>query len=179
MTKRIVSVLLTVLIICLMLCGCGAASGPAEGSGATVYITESGKKYHVKECGHAKNAKPVDILKAVEAGYEPCSACHPPIVTSSGKIQQQKTDQVENRSDYVPASFDPKDIPLHEVESSSLSRLGYDSKEKVLVVEFTSGGIYAYYDVPQSVYSSLKNAESLGNYFYYSIRDNYKYEKLS
>ena len=42
----------------------------------TVYITESGKKYHSKNCALAKTGKKgIDLALAKKEGYEPCKAC--------------------------------------------------------------------------------------------------------
>lgn len=41
------------------------------------YITESGKKYHEKDCRYVQsNAKKITLKEAKEQGYEPCSTCH-------------------------------------------------------------------------------------------------------
>ena len=71
-------------------------------------------------------------------------------------------------------------VILRNVDSSALSRVGYDKREHVLVAEFKdSGAIYAYYEVPESVYNELLDAESIGNYFYYNVRTSYTYERLN
>ncbi|CAN5265578.1 hypothetical protein BH20ACI1_BH20ACI1_11380 [soil metagenome] len=59
-----------------------------------------------------------------------------------------------------------------------LTSIGYDEKKKVLEVEFTSGGVYEYYDVDKETYDELMNADSLGSYFYHNIRDDYDYSRL-
>lgn len=42
----------------------------------TVYITETGKKYHAKNCSIAKTGKKgIPLQEARKAGYEPCKAC--------------------------------------------------------------------------------------------------------
>ncbi len=42
----------------------------------TVYITESGKKYHAKNCTIVKTGKKGIILaEAKKQGYEPCKSC--------------------------------------------------------------------------------------------------------
>ena len=42
----------------------------------TVYITESGKKYHAKNCTLVKTGKKGIALKeAIKQGYEPCKMC--------------------------------------------------------------------------------------------------------
>ncbi len=148
-------------------------------SGVMVYITKEGDKYHKEDCSSAQNNLPIDIYRAIELGYEPCSLCRPPLVTEDGEIQEQESLRIEDRTDYVSKDFDPRDVPLEKVESSNLSQVGYDKEERVLVIEFNSGGLYAYYDVPETVVTELLDAESLGSYFYANIRNQYKNEKLS
>lgn len=42
----------------------------------TVYVTESGKKYHAKNCDVAKTGKKgIDLSAAKKQGYEPCKFC--------------------------------------------------------------------------------------------------------
>ncbi|MDR3231559.1 MAG: hypothetical protein LBT65_08960 [Synergistaceae bacterium] len=44
----------------------------------TVYITNSGKKYHVDGCRYLKSKTPVSLADAKAQGYEACSVCSPP-----------------------------------------------------------------------------------------------------
>lgn len=42
----------------------------------TVYITESGKKYHAKNCSIVKTGKKgIELAEAKKQGYEPCKNC--------------------------------------------------------------------------------------------------------
>lgn len=42
----------------------------------TVYVTESGKKYHAKNCDVAKTGKKgLELSEAKKQGYEPCKVC--------------------------------------------------------------------------------------------------------
>ncbi len=42
----------------------------------TVYITESGKKYHAKNCSLVKTGKKgIELAEAKKQGYEPCKLC--------------------------------------------------------------------------------------------------------
>ncbi|BCJ95261.1 competence protein ComE [Anaerocolumna cellulosilytica] len=44
-----------------------------------VYITETGHKYHNVDCSYLKKAPDeIDLMEALERGYEPCSRCNPP-----------------------------------------------------------------------------------------------------
>ena len=59
------------------------------------------------------------------------------------------------------------------VESTTMRSVGYDSGEQVLEIEFTSGVVYQYLEVPAAVFEELMNAESKGRYFNQEIRDDY------
>ena len=59
------------------------------------------------------------------------------------------------------------------VSSSNISSIGYDSNSKILEIEFHSGSVYQYYNVPENIYISLMNASSHGQYFHQFIRGNY------
>lgn len=66
----------------------------------------------------------------------------------------------------------------HPVVSSNLSSVGYDSVTRILEIEFNSGGIYQYGNVPETVYSGLISASSKGSYFHDNIKDRYGYTKI-
>lgn len=65
------------------------------------------------------------------------------------------------------------------VNSSDLKSVGYDEETQTLEIEFRSGAIYEYYNVPQNIYDGLMSASSYGKYFNQNIRDNYQYSKVS
>jgi len=47
-----------------------------------------------------------------------------------------------------------------------------------LEIEFHSGGVYQYFDVPNSVCDALMSASSHGSYFHRNIKDKYQYQKI-
>lgn len=49
----------------------------AARTGVTVYVTESGDKYHTSSCRYAKGAAAVDLSEALAAGLTPCGVCKP------------------------------------------------------------------------------------------------------
>jgi hypothetical protein len=51
--------------------------------------------------------------------------------------------------------------------------VGYDSAQQILEIEFTSGAVYQYFEVPAAVFEELMHAESKGQYFNQEIRDDY------
>ena len=64
------------------------------------------------------------------------------------------------------------------VSSSNLASVGYDAISSTLEVEFNSGEVYHYFNVPEFKYNSLMNASSHGTYFSANIRTSYRYKKL-
>ncbi|MCC7451234.1 MAG: KTSC domain-containing protein, partial [Anaerolineae bacterium] len=60
----------------------------------------------------------------------------------------------------------------HEVESSVIKSIGCSV---VLEVEFESGRVYQYFDVPIAVYLEFLTADSKGKYFNAHIRNEYPY----
>ena len=59
------------------------------------------------------------------------------------------------------------------VHSSMIASFGYDSDTSTLEVEFNSGSVWQYYEVPESVYYDMKNSGSFGKYFRANIRGQY------
>ena len=48
-----------------------------DNSTNTVYISSGGKKYHNNpHCSRMKNATKIDLIEAIERGYEPCNKCY-------------------------------------------------------------------------------------------------------
>lgn len=58
--------------------------GAAKLQAQTVYITESGKKYHAKNCSIVKTGKKgIELAEAKKQGYEPCKGCKADEITES------------------------------------------------------------------------------------------------
>ncbi len=62
-----------------------------------------------------------------------------------------------------------------EVVSSVVQSAGHS---RVLEIQFESGRVYQYFDVPESVYQELMQAESKGKYFNAHIRNQYPYQEI-
>lgn len=63
------------------------------------------------------------------------------------------------------------------VNSSDIRSIGYYLWS--LEIEFNSGGIYQYSNVPESVYQQLISATSHGRYFHAYIKDKYPTRKIN
>ena len=64
------------------------------------------------------------------------------------------------------------------VESSLLTSVAY-STNQTLQLEFRSGAVYRYFAVPPTVFQGLISAESKGAYFNRTIRNHFRYQRLS
>ncbi len=51
---------------------------PAQTQEVTVYVTNTGSKYHNAGCSYLKSSNPISLSDAISAGYTPCSRCNPP-----------------------------------------------------------------------------------------------------
>ena len=63
------------------------------------------------------------------------------------------------------------------VASSSVASVGYAADDQVLEVEFLSGTVYRYFDVPIEIFASFLAADSKGLYFVRSVKGRYGYAR--
>lgn len=64
------------------------------------------------------------------------------------------------------------------VRSSNIRSIGYDSSTQTLEVEFTSGELYQYSNVPSNVHDALMRAPSQGRFLNDQIKGRYRYTRL-
>jgi len=89
---------------------------------------------------------------------------------SLGLDRQRVNEMTSNPRSLLPKPMNWIDRP----DSSVISRFCYDSERRVLVIEFKHGGIYDYYDVPESVFEEMSNASSAGRYYNANVKDVYR-----
>ena len=66
----------------------------------------------------------------------------------------------------------------YSVTSSNVASVGYDSATQTLEVEFLSGSVYQYYNVPENMYDQLKKASSKGKFLHTYIKNAYPYSRV-
>lgn len=59
------------------------------------------------------------------------------------------------------------------LDSSNIGGADFDDWSNTLTIEFNSGGVYEFYNVPRSEYFGLLQADSHGRYFLAHIKDRY------
>lgn len=64
------------------------------------------------------------------------------------------------------------------VTSSNIRSVGYDAQLATLEVEFTSGEVYQYFNVPEHLYRGLMGASSKGQFLNDNIKYSYRYQKV-
>lgn len=55
-------------------------------------------------------------------------------------------------------------IPREPIDSSVIASMGYAADHQILQIEFRSGDIYNYLDVPVEEYAAFRSADSKGTY---------------
>jgi hypothetical protein len=73
-----------------------------------------------------------------------------------------------------------KGAPMERVPvtSSTIVSVGYDAATGTLEVEFKSGDVYQYFDVPPRVHEEFMAAQSQGKFLHQHIKGRYRYSKL-
>lgn len=69
-------------------------------------------------------------------------------------------------------------MPRHPVESRALRSVIYDAEARTLDLEFISGSVYRYFEVPEFTYRALMRAQSKGQFFQTSIDGKFRYEEI-
>jgi hypothetical protein len=62
-----------------------------------------------------------------------------------------------------------------EVDSTVIHAIGHT---RVLEIEFESGSVYQYFDVPQKIYDAMLQSDSKGRYFNQHIRGKFPYQEI-
>jgi len=69
-------------------------------------------------------------------------------------------------------------VRRERVSSSNIVSVGYDAPSETLEVEFMSGSVYQYYNVPQSIYDAFLAASSAGQFLAYQIKNVFPYSRV-
>lgn len=63
--------------------------------------------------------------------------------------------------------------------STVIRSFRYDPEHRALHVQFVTGRLYIYYDVPADVAEAFRDAESKGRYFNFRIRDHFRFREIA
>lgn len=125
---RILSAILILFSICSLTAY--AASGDT-----TVYVTNTGNKYHNWGCHYLKSVNSITLEAAVDQGYTPCSYCDPPaldetypetenqIITDTQLDPSKKKNTSQKMGDFI------ENEPETTIEAEPESNSSDESKE--------------------------------------------------
>jgi micrococcal nuclease len=78
--KRFPAALPVLLLILAALFSLPLSAARAPAAEITVYVTNTGQKYHRESCGSLSRSKiALSLEDALGSGYEPCAVCKPPV----------------------------------------------------------------------------------------------------
>jgi hypothetical protein len=66
----------------------------------------------------------------------------------------------------------------HPVSSTNIASVGYDAQSMTLEIEFSSGTVYQYFDVPEAVHQEFMGSDSKGQFFASQIKGGYRYGRV-
>ena len=69
-------------------------------------------------------------------------------------------------------------MSMHNVPSSNVDAVGYDTGSQTLQVRFLSGAVYQYYGVSEGLYDQFMQAPSKGQFLHAYIKNQYAYSRV-
>jgi micrococcal nuclease len=88
MKDRVKKTFRLLLVFLLLNSAGGLPRAQDAGETTTVYVTNSGKRYHLEGCGSLRRSKiALSLGDAVKSGYGPCSICKPPELSGAAAAE--------------------------------------------------------------------------------------------
>ncbi len=115
-------------------------------------------------------------LVTLEVAEAPSSAVRLPLpAPESGLARRKEAIPLHGSrlfSDREAGSWPPR-------RSTSIRDAAYQATTRTLTVQFMSGSVYEYYDVPATIWAGWQGAASAGRYHHQWIRRRYRYRRVS
>jgi hypothetical protein len=78
-------------------------------------------------------------------------------------------------SETLPVVVAPQRV---QVQSTVIASVGYDETTRMLDIEFHSGAVWRYLDVPPEIHRALLDADSKGRFYNANIKGRFKARKI-
>ena len=79
----------------------------------------------------------------------------------------------------VAASAFAIEIPLQDIDSTFIARIGYDADTQTLALQMHNcSDVFHYQNVPANIYEDFRNADSIGRYFVHHIKGQYPAQRV-
>ncbi|MBQ9838307.1 MAG: KTSC domain-containing protein [Oscillospiraceae bacterium] len=137
----------------------------------TVFVADNGRRIH-KNAHCCKNSFAYHIFDIPEC-LVPCKRCATKlnVPTVPSWYLQIKGKRTENGCLNKDERKEEKNTQVHSLESSLIKRAEYC--DGVLYLTFAGGSVYAYYNLPTSVFEGLLKSSSPASYYHESIKGKY------
>lgn len=70
-------------------------------------------------------------------------------------------------------------LEMTEVQSSTVSAVGYDEVSGEMRIQFSNGTVYAYENVPVKIYTDMLEAKSKGWYVSEYVKNKFPFRKVT
>jgi hypothetical protein len=131
------------------------------------------KKWHPDKflINNDANHEATEKSKLIIEAYRVLKNYEPPKLQSPNTYYP--TDSIKKKSSKVR-----QEILRTRVKSSNIHSVGYDCEKSILQVEFSNGGVYEYYGVPEIIFKDFMNSVSKGKYANRNIFYSYRYSRV-
>ncbi len=69
-------------------------------------------------------------------------------------------------------------MDLIAINSTLISRIGYDPNEETLIIQFQNGTYYQYSNMSEQMYNNMMESKSIGKYFTAYVKNSFPYKKI-
>ena len=138
-------------------------------------------EYYLEVLGLIPPSTKQEIKKAF---YKLIKKWHPDKFTNDTQkiLEATEKSKIINDAYFNLKNYEPiltfNNVGRIRVKSSNIHSIGYDSKKKILQIQFLNCDVYEYYDVQESIFVELMNAQSKGRYASKYIYYSYRYKKI-
>jgi|SRR6056300_1001425 len=96
---------------------------------------------------------------------------------NSSRVRKQEASHKWKNTSFTPGYPDPNALEIF-VKSSNILSIGYNHSLNILYVKYIPNLVYAYYNVPETVYSKFLNSDSPGRFRHTHV-NSFRYERLA
>jgi hypothetical protein len=126
-SRLVGSALISVAVLVATLSALTVAAAPQTNAEQTVYVTRTGKKYHVAGCRYLRSSqREMNLKDAVAAGYTPCSVCNPPRLSAVGQESNRPASETDQASSNAVRAGTKSETPTSKTAATGQCQVGHE-----------------------------------------------------